>query len=188
MTLCHSVPEKVVISGERPQVHQSARHHRIVQVIEAASGIIRGCRNSCQLAFQLIYSSFTWTRNYYHCLNEDGLSPTDGRMALRASSFLRRQKKQNSIYFLPFCVFWESNNHVPRLRGRISSVGRALDCRAGGRGFDSRGRTITQGLKMTEKWRYFLCTASGETFAWLGWPRKMAVPSPLGDVKYSVPN
>ena len=24
---------------------------------------------------------------------------------------------------------------------RISSVGRALDCRAGGRGFDSRGRT-----------------------------------------------
>ena len=59
MTLCHSVPEKVVILGERPQVHQSARHHRIVQVIEAASGIIRGCRNSCQLAFQLIYSSFT---------------------------------------------------------------------------------------------------------------------------------
>ena len=36
-------------------------------------------------------------------------------------------------------------------RGRISSVGRALDCRAGGRGFDSRGRTNTQGLKITEK-------------------------------------
>ena len=35
--------------------------------------------------------------------------------------------------------------------GRISSVGRAFDCRAGGRGFDSRGRTNTQGLKMTEK-------------------------------------
>ena len=34
---------------------------------------------------------------------------------------------------------------------RISSVGRAFDCRAGGRRFDSRGRTITQGLKMTEK-------------------------------------
>ena len=72
-------------------------------------------------------------------------------------------------------------------RGRISSVGRAFDCRTGGRGFDSRGRTITQGLKMTEKWRYFLCTASGETFAWLGWPRKMAVPSPLGDVKIVSP-
>ena len=73
-------------------------------------------------------------------------------------------------------------------RGRTSSVDRAFHCKEGGRGFDSRGRTITQGLKMTEKWRYFLCTASGETFAWLGWPRKMAVPSPLGDVKYSVPN
>ena len=54
--------------------------------------------------------------------------------------------------------------------------------------FDSRGRTITQGLKMTEKWRYFLCTASGWTFAWLGWPRKVAVPSPLWDVKIVFPH
>ena len=45
--------------------------------------------------------------------------------------------------------------------GRISSVGTACDCRAGGRGFDSWGRTNTRGLKITEKWRYFLCTASG---------------------------
>ena len=36
-------------------------------------------------------------------------------------------------------------------RGKISSVGRALDCRAEGRGFDSLGRTNTQGLKITEK-------------------------------------
>ena len=36
-------------------------------------------------------------------------------------------------------------------RSRISSVRRALDCRAGGRGFDSQGRTSTQGLKITEK-------------------------------------
>ena len=35
-------------------------------------------------------------------------------------------------------------------RDRISSVGRALECRAEGRGFDSRGRTNTQGLKITE--------------------------------------
>ena len=35
-------------------------------------------------------------------------------------------------------------------RGRISSVGRALHCRAEGRGFDSRGRTNTQGPKITE--------------------------------------
>ena len=41
-----------------------------------------------------------------------------------------------------------------------------LDCRAGGRGFDSRDRTNTQGLKITEKWRYSLCPANDETFAW----------------------
>ena len=40
-------------------------------------------------------------------------------------------------------------------RGRFSSVGRALYCRAGGRGFDSWDRTNTQGLKITEKWRFF---------------------------------
>ena len=45
---------------------------------------------------------------------------------------------------------------------------------------------ILRVLKITEKWRYFLCPASGWTLAWLGWPRKMAVPSPLGNVKYSV--
>ena len=84
-----------------------------------------------------------------------------------------------NIHFQP----WK----YPFNRGRISSVGRAFNCRAGGRRFDSLGRTITQGLKMTEKWRYSLCTASGETFAWLGWPRKMAVPSPLGDVKIVSP-
>ena len=28
--------------------------------------------------------------------------------------------------------------------------------------------------------RYSLCTASGWTFAWLGWPRKMTVSSPVG--------
>ena len=32
---------------------------------------------------------------------------------------------------------------------RISSVGRALDCRAGGRGFDYWNQTITQDLKIT---------------------------------------
>ena len=44
-----------------------------------------------------------------------------------------------------------SNVFLILYRGRIISVGRALDCRAGGRGFDSRGRTNTQGLKITEK-------------------------------------
>ena len=36
-------------------------------------------------------------------------------------------------------------------RGRISSVDRALECRAAGGRFDSRGRTNAPGLKITEK-------------------------------------
>ena len=42
-------------------------------------------------------------------------------------------------------------------RSSVSSVGRALKCWAGGRGFNSRGWTNTQGLKITEKSRYSLC-------------------------------
>ena len=70
-------------------------------------------------------------------------------------------------------------------RGRIHNpVGRALDCRAGGGGFDFPNRNNTQGLEIKEKWRYCLCPASGtETFALFGWPCKMAVPSTLEDVK-----
>ena len=34
---------------------------------------------------------------------------------------------------------------------RISSVGRALDCRAGGLGFNSQAWANTQGLEITEK-------------------------------------
>ena len=41
--------------------------------------------------------------------------------------------------------------YKPEFSGRVSSVGRAFDCREEGRGFDSRGRTNTQGLKITEK-------------------------------------
>ena len=43
---------------------------------------------------------------------------------------------------------------------RISSVGRVLDWRAGGCLFDFRGWTNTLGLKITEKWRYYLCPAA----------------------------
>jgi len=48
---------------------------------------------------------------------------------------------------------WEQNRELEMKfnRGRISSVGRALDCRAVGRGFDSLDRTNTQGLEITEK-------------------------------------
>ena len=87
-------------------------------------------------------------------------------------------KKYFCVHILKFYMFWVSD-----WTGGISSVGRAHDCRAGGRGFDSRDWTITQGLKITEKRRSSLCTSSGWTFAWFGWPRKMAVPSPVGDVK-----
>ena len=47
-----------------------------------------------------------------------------------------------------FCL-WPFEVHFLGLffRGRISSVGRALDRRAGDRRFDSRDRTNTQGLK-----------------------------------------
>ena len=59
-------------------------------------------------------------------------------------------------------------------RGRIRTVGRALDCRVWGRRFDSWGWINTQDLEITEKWKYFLSTACSQTFAWLGWPHEMA--------------
>ena len=76
----------------------------------------------------------------------------------------------------PYLGVWMT---VPPLSRRSGS---ATVCRAGGRGFDSRGRTNTRVLKMLEKWRYSLCPANGQTFAWLGWLRKMAVLSPVGDL------
>ena len=102
-------------------------------------------------------------------------------LQLHFKTLMDLEYRSHSIGKVPYFII-SSFDH-----GRISLVGRAFDCGAGGRGFDCQGRTITQGLKMTERWRYFLCTASGETFAWLGWPRKMAVPSPLGDVKIVSP-
>ena len=50
------------------------------------------------------------------------------------------------------------------LHGRTSSVGRALDCRAGrGRGLDPRSGTNTQGRKITKKRRYCVWPANGCT-------------------------
>ena len=45
--------------------------------------------------------------------------------------------------------------------GLAQSVEARPDCRAGGRRFDSRGRTINQGLKMTEKLRACLHGGGG---------------------------
>ena len=54
------------------------------------------------------------------------------------------EKELCSVFICVIYVFMRKGE-------RYSSVGRALDCKAGGRGFDSRGRTNTQGLKITEK-------------------------------------
>ena len=48
-------------------------------------------------------------------------------------------------------------------QGRNNSVGVALDCRAGGRGLDPRGRTNTQSRKITKKRRYCVGPANGYT-------------------------
>ena len=50
-------------------------------------------------------------------------------------------------------LYWKIYFH----RGSVSLVCRGCDCGAGGRGFDSQGWANTQGLKITEKWRYSLC-------------------------------
>ena len=66
-------------------------------------------------------------------------------LQLRFKTLMDLEYRSHSIGQVPYFIISSFD------RGRISSVGRAFDCRAGGRGFDSRGRTITQGLKMTEK-------------------------------------
>ena len=58
-------------------------------------------------------------------------------------------KQENSTYAIYGSVSLEGVKIIhPVNCGRISSVGRALDCKAGGCRFDSLGRTITQGLKV----------------------------------------
>ena len=61
-------------------------------------------------------------------------------------------KQENSTYTIYRSASLEGVKLIqPFNYGRISSVSRALDCRAGGCGFDSQGWTITQGLKITDK-------------------------------------
>ena len=62
-------------------------------------------------------------------------------------------------------------------RGRISSVGRMFDCRVGGQKFNSWGQTNTQDVKMTDKWRYYLCLLemARRLRGSDAWPRKLAV-------------
>ena len=55
------------------------------------------------------------------------------------------------IVFNDTLLLWCAFFFIFVIVGRVNSVGRGLDCRAGGCGFDSRGRTNTEGLKITEK-------------------------------------
>ena len=55
--------------------------------------------------------------------------------------FFHRYSLKASLFLRVHCFFFT--------RGGISSVGRLLDCRDGGTGFDSRDRTNIQGLKIT---------------------------------------
>ena len=55
-----------------------------------------------------------------------------------------------SFLKLTVCARRYSHRRISKW-SRLSAARLALDCRAGGRGFDFRGRTNTQGLKITEK-------------------------------------
>ena len=72
--------------------------------------------------------------------------PNRGRISFEETGKIMEEPNRGRISFEETGKIMEEPN-----RGRISSVGRAFDCRTGGRRFESRGRTITQGLKMTEK-------------------------------------
>ena len=63
------------------------------------------------------------------------------------------------------------------------TVGRALDYRTGGCGFNSQGQTNTPNLKTTKKWRHFLCPANCKMFVWVRWLCKLTVLSPEQDIK-----
>ena len=65
-----------------------------------------------------------------------------------------------TVNVFPCSIFYwaahEGQHPVKKMRSKLTTAVLAqsverVDCRAGGRGFDSRGRTNTQGLKLTEK-------------------------------------
>ena len=108
------------------------------------------------------------TSPHYFCRKWIGATNENSNFDIRVLRVndAREELKPTSVWTIPdrwALTFWidfemsisQSRPAIER-KSRISSVGRALDCRAGGRGFDFRSRTNTQGLKITEKWRYFL--------------------------------
>ena len=76
-------------------------------------------------------------RRYFLCQHRDTIS-------LNCLTF------KSGLYSILLCDGTLVCQHVPSVflcPWQISSVGRALDCRAGGRRFDFSGRTNTWGLK-----------------------------------------
>ena len=73
---------------------------------------------------------------------EDKLS---GPSSFLGAGYSKQQKPMNGAKN----IYKNPRKHAPVLvnRARISSLGRALDCRAGGRGFDSREGPILQVIK-----------------------------------------
>ena len=59
-------------------------------------------------------------------------------------------ERERAIKQVTQCTTSTALNILFSDRGRISSVGSTLDCRAGGRGFDSWERNDAQGLRITE--------------------------------------
>ena len=115
---------------------------------------------------------------------EDKLS---GPSSFLGAGYSKQQKPMNGAKN----IYKNPRKHAPVLvnRARISSLGRALDCRAGGRGFDSREGPILQVIKwLRNEGTARLCPANGYTCNWLGWPCKVAPPSPVGDLKNIVHN
>ena len=94
--------------------------------------------------------------------------------SLQESSEVKRKHNVSLSSELFYDVF-DRNVDIPEpthrllllFQGRNNSVGVALDCRAGGRGLDFRGRTNTQGRKITKNRRNCVGPANGYTLGGL---------------------
>ena len=76
---------------------------------------------------------------------------------IHSFTFLKRIKILHAISILHASFdMWNSMSFL-KLKLTAAELAQSVervDCKAGGRGFNSQGQTNTQGLKTTEKWRY----------------------------------
>ena len=89
--------------------------------------------------------------NFFELNSKGPYQSSEKEKESRCHNILSSTKREIRHFHCATAATKCTKNRDARDRGRISSVGRTVDCRAGGRGFDSRGWTITQGLKMTDK-------------------------------------